>query len=81
MAQSGPAKWLANVRFEGGLCCKTRGAFEAELDRGFWPWPCTALPWREERHRRLCWASDCQRWWGTANEPDEPPQVLRGCGQ
>ena len=47
----------------------------------FWPWPCTALPWREERHRRLCWASDCQRWWGTANEPNEPPQVLRGCGQ
>ena len=31
--------------------------------------------------QRLQRASDCDRRWGTAEEVNEPPQVLRGCGE
>src|SRR5258708_6777048 len=30
---------------------------------------------------RLGWASSCERSWGTAEQLDESPQVLRGCGE
>ena len=40
-----------------------------------------SAPRHQRLTQRLRRASSCERWWGTAEQLDEPPQVLRGCGE
>src|SRR5262245_3865795 len=63
----------------GGMCCKTRLRLGPELGCGF----LLSGSIRRDRRltRRLGGTSGCDRRWGTAEELNEPPQILRGCGE
>src|ERR1700689_248330 len=68
-----------------GIVLQNPGVFSKGSGREFLPWPLLHPPMRELRHRRfkqkLNRRSGCRHWRWTLDELDEPPQVLRGCGE
>src|ERR1700738_1989397 len=83
MALSGHPTIARECPLSGGLCCKTR----MDLPTGCRLYFCrTLFRYADERvavttHRhQLCWTGRRQ-WRWTAKKLDEPPQVLRGCGE